>query len=91
MLVAATKALADQAPALKDPYAALLPDVVDVRKISVKIAAAVIRQAEKENLAHQDGIPSEDGDLEEWVREQMWNPVYRPLTKVEREGASRSA
>ncbi|KAK3676587.1 NAD-dependent malic enzyme, mitochondrial [Recurvomyces mirabilis] len=91
MLVAATKALAAQAPALKDPDAALLPDVVDVREISVKIAAAVIRQAEKESLAQQEGIPVDDVELEEWIREQMWNPVYRPLRKVEREGASRSA
>ncbi|KAK4554241.1 NAD-dependent malic enzyme, mitochondrial [Recurvomyces mirabilis] len=91
MLVAATKALAAQAPALKDPDAALLPDVTDVREISVKIAAAVIRQAEKESLAQQEGIPRDDVELDEWIREQMWNPVYRPLRKVEREGASRSA
>ena len=91
MLVAATKALAAQAPALKDPDAALLPDVVDVREISVKIAAAVIRQACKEDLNQERDIPSEDGELEEWIREQMWDPVYRPLRKVQREDASREA
>ena len=41
MIVAAVKALAGQAPALRDPDAALLPDVTDVREISVRIAAAV--------------------------------------------------
>ncbi|TKA67672.1 hypothetical protein B0A55_08649 [Friedmanniomyces simplex] len=81
MLVAATKALAAQAPALKDPDAGLLPDVEDVREISVKIAAAVIRQAEKEGLAREEGIPEGEGELEEWIREQMWDPVYRPLRK----------
>ncbi|TKA76527.1 hypothetical protein B0A55_05675 [Friedmanniomyces simplex] len=81
MLVAATKALAAQAPALKDPDAGLLPDVEDVREISVKIAAAVIRQAEKEGLAREEGIPEGEGELEEWIREQMWDPVYRPLKK----------
>lgn len=82
MLVAAVKALARQAPALKDPDAALLPDVEDVRDISVKIAAAVIREAEKQELNQQRDIPKGDGELEEWIREQMWDPVYRPLKKV---------
>jgi malate dehydrogenase (oxaloacetate-decarboxylating) len=91
MLVAATKALASQAPALKDPDAALLPDVVDVREISVKIAAAVIRQAEEDGLNKEKDIPKDDGELEEWIREQMWDPVYRPLRKVERQDASREA
>lgn len=82
MLVEATKALAAQAPALQDPDAALLPDVQDVREISVKIAAAVVRQAEKEGMARQEGIPKNDGDLEEWIRVQMWRAEYRPLKKV---------
>lgn len=91
MLVAATKALAAQGPAMKDPEAALLPDVVDVREISVKIAAAVIKQAKEEKLEQQDGIPDDDAELEEWIREQMWDAEYRPLKKVEIEGASRAA
>ncbi|EMC99463.1 hypothetical protein BAUCODRAFT_63154 [Baudoinia panamericana UAMH 10762] len=91
MLVAATKALAGQAPALNDPDAGLLPDVVDVREISVKIAAAVIKQTVVEGLNQETDIPKDDADLEEWIREQMWDPVYRTLKKVSREGASRSA
>ncbi|KAK8251102.1 hypothetical protein HDK77DRAFT_481000 [Phyllosticta capitalensis] len=94
LLVAATNALAQQAPAL-DPKAkgspqevALLPDVTDVRDISVHIAKAVIRKAEAEGLAAQEGIPQDDGDLEEWIREQMWDPVYRPLKRVGLEQAS---
>jgi malate dehydrogenase (oxaloacetate-decarboxylating) len=91
MLVAAVKALAAQSPALKDPTAALLPDVVDVREISVKIATAVIQTAVKESLAQQEGIPEDEGELSEWVREQMWRPEYRPLKKVAAEQASRHA
>jgi malate dehydrogenase (oxaloacetate-decarboxylating) len=91
MLVAAVKALAAQSPALKDPDKGLLPDVADVREISVHIAKAVIKQAVQEGLAQEKGIPSEDEDLEEWVREQMWDPVYRPLRRVKREDASRHA
>ena len=44
MLVAAVKALAAQSPALKTLTKALLPDVTDVREISVHIAKAVINK-----------------------------------------------
>ena len=91
MLVAAVKALAAQAPALKDPDAALLPDVTDVREISVQIAASVIKQAVQEDLAQEHDIPTDDKELEEWIREQMWNAEYRPLRKVSKEAADRVA
>lgn len=79
MLVAAIKVIAAQSPALKDPTKGLVPDVVNVREISVHIAKAVIRQAINEGLAREKGIPGDDGELEEWVREQMWEPRYREL------------
>lgn len=82
LLVAATKALASTAPALKDPTAALLPDVTEVRDISVKIAKAVIQEAAKEGLNEEPFIPTGDADLEEWIRDQMWEPRYRPLKLV---------
>ena len=91
MLVAATKALAAQAPALKDPDAALLPDVTEVREISIKIAAAVIKQAIKDGLAQETEIPEEEEDLHEWIREQMWEPRYRTLRKVRKEDGDRTA
>lgn len=91
LLVAATKALAAQAPALKDPLDGLLPDVTNVREISVKIAAAVIKKAVEECLAQEEGIPENDQDLEDWIRAQMWDPVYRPLKKVHHSKASREA
>ena len=82
MLVAAVKTLAAEAPALKHPTKGLLPDVVDVREVSVRIAMAVIRQAVGEGLAQQEGIPRDEGEMEEWVREQMWEAEYRELVKV---------
>lgn len=91
MLVAAVKSLAAQSPALKDPDKGLLPDVVNVREISVHIANAVIQQAVEEGLATQEGIPEGEEDLEEWVREQMWDAAYRPLRFVEKSGAGRHA
>ncbi|KAL3422218.1 malic enzyme [Phlyctema vagabunda] len=91
MLVSAVKALAAQSPALKDPSKGLLPDVINVREISVHIARAVIKQAVEEGLAQEKGIPDDDEELEEWIREQMWDPVYRPLRRVEVNSASRHA
>lgn len=91
MLVAATKALAAQAPALQDPNAGLLPDVINVREVSVKTAAAVIKQAVKDGLAQEQRIPDNDKELEEWIRDQMWDAQYRPLKKVDWVGASPAA
>lgn len=91
MLVAAVKSLAAQSPALKDPDKGLLPDVINVREISVHIAKAVIQQAVEEGLATQEGIPEGGEDLEEWVREQMWDAAYRPLRFVEKNSAGRHA
>ena len=88
MLVAAVKALSSQSPCLKDPQAGLVPDVTNVREISVRIATAVIGQAVEEGLATEKEIPEDEKDLEEWVREQMWEPRYRPLVKVRKEAAS---
>lgn len=91
MLVSAVKALAAQSPALERPEAGLLPDVTRVREISVKIAAAVIKQAVKDGLAQEKHIPTNDQELEEWIREQMWNAQYRPLKRIAKAAASRAA
>ena len=89
MLVAAVKAIAAQSPALQDPDKGLVPDVIDVREISVHVAKAVIKQAIEEDLATEKDIPENDKDLEEWIREQMWEPRYRPLVRVDQEKASK--
>lgn len=88
LLLAAAKALANQAPALKDSSRGLLPDVTDVRDVSVKIASAVIKAAIKEGLNDEKNIPEGDNDLEEWIREQMWDPVYKTLEHVDWKDAS---
>ena len=91
MIVAAVKSIAEQSPALQNPDKGLVPDVVNVREISVQIAKAVIKQAVEEGLATQTDIPVDNAELEDWVREQMWKPKYRPLVKVNVSGASRHA
>ena len=91
MLVAAVKALVAQSPALRDPRASLLPDVTNVRDISVQITAAVIKQAVQDGLAREQDFSGDHLELERWIKEQMWNASYRPLEKVSRDGASRAA
>jgi malate dehydrogenase (oxaloacetate-decarboxylating) len=91
MLVSAVKALAAQSPALKDPTKGLLPDVENVRDISVQIAKAVVKTAVRDGMAQEENIPTDDGELDEWVREQMWDPIYRPLRRVDPKVASRHA
>ncbi|KAF4497343.1 malate dehydrogenase (oxaloacetate-decarboxylating) [Fusarium agapanthi] len=91
MLVVAVEGVSSLSPVLKDSTAPLLPDVDSVRDVSVRIARNVIQAAVKDGEATQEGIPEKEEDLEEWIREQMWNPVYRPLKKVDLEGATREA
>ncbi|OJJ66619.1 hypothetical protein ASPBRDRAFT_137776 [Aspergillus brasiliensis CBS 101740] len=81
MLVGAVKALAARSPALQDPNGPLLPDVKDVRELSVDIAKAIIKTAVEEGHAEEEGIPTNEDELEEWIRAQMWEPVYRPLVQ----------
>ncbi|KAH6608899.1 malate dehydrogenase oxaloacetate-decarboxylating [Trichoderma cornu-damae] len=91
MLVAAVQGVASLSPVLKDPTAPLLPDVEEVRTVSVQVAKSVIRAAVEEGVAAEKDIPTNDHDLDAWVREQMWNPEYRPLRLVKMDGATRAA
>ncbi|KAJ5690757.1 hypothetical protein N7462_005149 [Penicillium macrosclerotiorum] len=81
MLVAAVEALKARSPALEDPNRPLLPDVEDVREISVEIAAGVIKCAVDEGLAQEEGIPHDANELREWIQIQMWQAVYLPLVR----------
>jgi malate dehydrogenase (oxaloacetate-decarboxylating) len=91
LLVAAVQALAAEAPVLKGSGAGLLPDVEDVREISVKIARNVIKKAVEDGLAQEKDIPDNDEELEEWIREQMWTAEYRPLELVDKSSANAHA
>ncbi|KAK4202925.1 putative mitochondrial NAD-dependent malic enzyme precursor [Triangularia verruculosa] len=91
MLVAAVEGVAELSPALKDDTAPLLPGVEVVRSVSARVARKVIRTAVEEGVATEQNIPENDNDLDEWVKEQMWKPVYRRLKLVEKEGATREA
>lgn len=54
MLMAGVHALASLSPALENPEASLLPDLADVRAVSVHVAAAVVRQAVHDGNAQDE-------------------------------------
>lgn len=91
MLVAAVEGVSEMSPALETDGAPLLPGVDVVRDVSVNVARKVMRAAQKEGVAQEEGIPEGEEELGEWIREQMWNPEYRPLRYVEKHVASRQA
>lgn len=70
MIVAGVEALASLSPALEDPDAPLLPDLSQITKVSVKVAAAVWKAAHGDRQA-REALPD---DVEASVREQMWKP-----------------
>lgn len=79
MLVAAVHGVASLSPALHTANAPLLPDVENVRTVSLRVARCVIQAAVEEGMATAPGIPSDEGELETWIEQQMWKPEYRPL------------
>jgi malate dehydrogenase (oxaloacetate-decarboxylating) len=81
MIMAAAKALAGLSPSRQDRSAPLLPAVAESRKVALVVADAVARQAVAEGVA---GIGAADS-LPELIRDYVWNPVYVPYERAERE------
>lgn len=79
MFVAAARALSACSPARRDPSQSLYPALEDVRAVSRKVALAVGAAAVDEGLAEQISPP----DLEERIRETMWEPHYAPIRHVQ--------
>jgi len=78
MIMTAARTLAQLSPVGKDPKGSLLPPLAESRRLSRVIAAAVARQAIAEGLSDL-----KDGDVEEAVGENVWEPRY---VRYEREG-----
>jgi malate dehydrogenase (oxaloacetate-decarboxylating) len=73
MLMAGVHALASLSPALTNPEASLLPDLADVRAVSVDVAAAVVRQAVADGTAQDEAtikiVQGKEGQsLEDYIR-----------------------
>jgi malate dehydrogenase (oxaloacetate-decarboxylating) len=91
MIFAGARGLAELSPALKDPELPILPDVEDVREISVNVALRVIQSAKEEGMTRAKGIPDDETKLRWWIEEQMWRPEYRELEYVHETLASKHA
>lgn len=68
----AARALADALDPERLLRGAVYPDVQDLRKVSVRIAAAIVRQAREMNL----GRMIDDAEIDDLVRRSMWLPEY---------------
>ena len=73
MLMAGVNSLASLSPALDNHEASLLPDLADVRSVSVNVAAAVVRQAVEDGNAKDQitiGLVKGEGELslEEFIK-----------------------
>ncbi len=77
MFVAAARVLSEFAPVLHDPEAALYPPLEQVREVSLKVALAVAREAQRAGLAEVDL-----DQIEQTVIGKMWKPHYVPLRRA---------
>jgi malate dehydrogenase (oxaloacetate-decarboxylating) len=76
------KALASQASILKDSYAALLLEVIDVRAMSIEDAAAGMKSSIQDRLTLEEGLLDKDVEFNEWTRDHIWKWEYGPLRRV---------
>ena len=77
MFVAAARVLSEFAPVLHDPDAPLYPPLEQVREISLTVAMAVAREAQRSGLAKVDL-----DNLEQTITGKMWTPDYVPLRRA---------
>lgn len=75
MLMSASDALADMSPLGRGEDSGLLPDIVDIEKVSRAIAFKVAKAAMKDGVAKQVS----DQELFSKIDENYWRPIYRIL------------
>ncbi|GAB2513992.1 NAD-dependent malic enzyme [Microbulbifer agarilyticus] len=78
MLMAASNALAENAPVVKEGSGALLPAMSNIREVGKAIAMAVGLQAQEDGVA--PGITQEK--LEKNIEKNFWSPSYRRYRRV---------
>jgi malate dehydrogenase (oxaloacetate-decarboxylating) len=77
MIHAASYALSECAPALKDPDDGLVPSISDAREVSRKVAFAVATLAQKDGLARKTSAD----ELQQKIADKMWTPAYSEYKK----------
>lgn len=80
MLLAAAKALAEYVDPARLNLGGVYPKIDKLRAASRRVALAVMAQAQREGLA-QTELPD---DLEAYLDEKMWRPVYLPIRPAAR-------
>ena len=78
MLMAASTALADCSPRLKNPVADLLPNINDIHQVSKFIAFKVAKAAMADGLA----VPMSNDVLKNVIEDNFWTPEYRNYRRV---------
>jgi malic enzyme len=75
MFAAAAERLADEVGPAELAAGSLFPAVRDIRRVSARVAAAVVREARERGL----GRALSDEEIPRAVAEAMWEPAYAPL------------
>ncbi|MCH7383887.1 NAD-dependent malic enzyme [Acinetobacter dispersus] len=78
MLMAASTALADCSPRLKNAAADLLPNINDIQQVSKFIAFKVAKAAMADGLA----VPLSNDVLKQAIEDNFWTPEYRNYRRV---------
>lgn len=78
MLMAASNALADCSPRIKDAEADLLPNINDIQQVSKFIAFHVAKAAMADSIAP----PASNETLREAIDANFWEPEYRYYRRV---------
>ena len=78
MMMAASRALAQTSPTVKDGCGALLPPLQDIRQVSKLIALAVFKQAIIDGVA----MPIPEELMIEKIEDNFWSPEYREYRRT---------
>lgn len=78
MVLEASQALADYTIERYVEGGLIYPPVSDLQETSVRVATRVVKRAIKDGVARRENIPE---DVEAFVRERFWHPVYLPFVR----------
>jgi malate dehydrogenase (oxaloacetate-decarboxylating) len=78
MVLEASQALADYTIERYVEGGLIYPPVSDLQETSVRVATRVVKRAIKDGVARRENIPE---DVEAFVRERFWHPLYLPFVR----------
>jgi malate dehydrogenase (oxaloacetate-decarboxylating) len=78
MVLEASQALADYTIEKYVEGGLIYPPVRDLQETSIRVATRVCQRAIEDNVARRENFPA---DIEAFVRERFWHPVYLPFVR----------